>query len=465
VRLSLASKAGPQAAVDSLYRRHGGDVYRYALAVTGDPGDAEDVTQTTFLNAFRAIERGDQIREPKAWLRTIAHNVCRQRFRQDARQPSEVPFDDEVADMVVEHDGPTADDLVRALRRLPFNQRSALVMRELEGRSPREIAEALGVTLSATETLLFRARRSLREQLEGSLSCRQAEEAVSRQADGMLGRADRGALRAHLRECSECARMAKSVRAQRGALRSLAALPLPPGLALASGMGPSAGGAAVVGSVFGKLAIGGAAAALVAGGGAAAISTHPWRPPHPQRQDASRHAATPARPSPLAPARVKLAAAPALGLTGGGATTGAARRTTPALRAAVHTSSPAPVTEDPTGKPRHAAGTPAKPANPAKPVRRAAAPKNAVKARRPNRGKPSSGPQHPQTPARHATANSTPKHRQPTQPAKSPVAAPATPSKKVHPPSDPGPTARTDSCQTGSRGAGTGDCAPSTAGG
>jgi RNA polymerase sigma factor (sigma-70 family) len=302
VRLSLSHKTDPQAAVESLYRRHAGDVYRHALAIMGDAGDAEDVTQTTFLNAFRAIERGEQIREPKAWLRTIAHNVCRQRFRQVSRQPRQVPFDEDAGELVAEHEGPTAEDLTRALRHLPFNQRSALVMRELEGRSPREVAEALGVTLSATETLLFRARRSLREQLEGSLSCQQAEHALSRQADGMLARSERGALRAHLRECPECARAAKSIRARRGAMKSLAATPLPPALGLVSSFGTSTGGAAVVGSVFGKVAIGGAAAVLVAGGGAA-ISTHPWRPSHPQGRPAAHRAAPTAwRPAPTATA-------------------------------------------------------------------------------------------------------------------------------------------------------------------
>jgi RNA polymerase sigma factor (sigma-70 family) len=434
VRLSLTPKAGPQAAVDSLYRRHGADVYRFALAVMGDPGDAEDVTQTTFLNAFRAIERGDQIREPKAWLRTIAHNVCRQRFRQDARKPSEVPLDDEAADMVVEHDGPTAEDLVRALKHLPFNQRSALVMRELEGRSPREIAEALGVTLSATETLLFRARRSLREQLEGSLSCRQAEEAISRQADGMLARAERGPLRAHLRECPECARMAKSVRAQRGALRSLAALPLPPGLALASSMGSSAGGAAVAGSVFGKLAIGAAAAALVAGGGVAAISTHPWQPSPPP----ARAATVPAAPRP-APglaaqaATAKLAPAPGRGAAGGHATTTRpvkAKRATPAPRAAAHKSTPARGSEHPTKSSsahviHHPSGKKARRgAKAAKPVHAVAAPKQAAKAQGANPAKPSKGRRHPRAPANDVARPST-GEQQTTRPSKAP--APATP--------------------------------------
>src|ERR687888_1907269 len=82
-------------AFERLYRRHVGDVYRYALAVLHNPADAEDVAQTTFLNAYRAFERGERPEKPQNWLITIAHNVCRQRFRDAARRPHEVEFDEQ----------------------------------------------------------------------------------------------------------------------------------------------------------------------------------------------------------------------------------------------------------------------------------------------------------------------------------------------------------------------------------
>ena len=91
---------------------------------------------------------------------------------------------------VPEDDGPSPNDVRRALGRLPFDQRAALIMRELEGRSYTELAVILGVTLGDVETLLFRARRALREELEGALTCHQAERAISRRLDGLLGRAD-----------------------------------------------------------------------------------------------------------------------------------------------------------------------------------------------------------------------------------------------------------------------------------
>jgi RNA polymerase sigma factor (sigma-70 family) len=253
----LAQRPRSDRAFERLYRRHVGDVYRYALAVMRNPADAEDVTQTTFLNAYRAyVEKGNRPEKPQNWLIAIAHNVCRQRFRQSARRPAEVSFEDDIADSIPDEEAPSAADIRRALGHLAFNQRAALVMRELEGRSYAEIAEILELSTSAVETLIFRARRALREQLEGSLSCGEAELAISRQLDGKLSRQEKGQLRAHLRECAECASFARRQRAQRTALKSLALVPLPSSLGSLFG----GGGAAVGGGLALK-----AAAAVTAG--------------------------------------------------------------------------------------------------------------------------------------------------------------------------------------------------------
>ncbi|HET7758464.1 MAG TPA: sigma-70 family RNA polymerase sigma factor [Gaiellaceae bacterium] len=238
----LARRLGNDRAFERLYRKHAGDVYRYALVVLRNQADAEDVTQTTFLNAYRAFEKGERPQKPQNWLIAIAHNVCRQRFRQAQRRPAEVGYEEELAESVVEEDALSAEDIRRALGHLAFNQRSALVMRELEGRSYQEIAEILGVSVSAVETLLFRARRALREQLEESITCQEAELSISRQLDGRLPRSEKGALRAHLRECDDCASFARSQRAHRGAFKALGAIPLPGSLA---GLFGGGGGAAL----------------------------------------------------------------------------------------------------------------------------------------------------------------------------------------------------------------------------
>src|SRR6185312_2819670 len=168
--------------------------------------------------------------------------------------------EDDIADTIGDDATPTGDDIRRALSHLAFNQRAALVMRELEGRSYAEIAEVLEVSTSAVETLIFRARRALREQLEGSITCGEAEFAISRQLDGRLPRQERGQLRAHLRECSECAGFARRQRAQRGALKTLALVPVPSSL-----MSLFGGGGAAVGTGLGTGLTLKAAAALTAG--------------------------------------------------------------------------------------------------------------------------------------------------------------------------------------------------------
>jgi RNA polymerase sigma factor (sigma-70 family) len=285
----LAPRARSDRAFEKLYQRHVGDVYRYALVVMRNQADAEDVTQTTFMNAYRAFARGERPQTPQNWLIAIAHNVCRQRFRQLQRRPSELPLEEEDAVQIVpDEDAPTADEIRRALSHLAFNQRAALVMRELEGRSYAEIAAVLDVSTSAVETLIFRARRALREQLEGGLTCREAEFAISRQLDGRLPRSEKGALRAHLRECEECARFARSQRAQRSAIRSLALIPIPSTLSSFFHHGSAVGGTAAAGAAGSGLAVKAAlvgASAIVATGvgveAARKTGFHPLRrPPH-----------------------------------------------------------------------------------------------------------------------------------------------------------------------------------------
>ena len=73
-------------AFEKLYRSYVQDVYHYALALLRNPADAEDVTQTTFLNAYRAFQRGEEILKPQNWLIKIAHNVARSRYARSSRR-------------------------------------------------------------------------------------------------------------------------------------------------------------------------------------------------------------------------------------------------------------------------------------------------------------------------------------------------------------------------------------------
>ena len=259
----LAARHRPaNRAFERLYRNHVHAVYRYSLAVLHNEADAEDVTQTTFLNAYRAYERGERPHTPHNWLIKIAHNVCRQRFRDSSRRPREVELNDSLTPAATEDENvPTATELRRALGVLAFNQRAALVMRELEGRSYAEIAHVLDVSVSAVETLMFRARRALREQLEGGLTCHEAEQTLSRLETRKLSTAERRSVRAHLRECKDCATLERRQRAQRAAFERLGVVPLPASLASSF-----LGGGATGGATVGGIGLGAKVAAVLAAG-------------------------------------------------------------------------------------------------------------------------------------------------------------------------------------------------------
>ncbi len=254
--------------LDDLYRQHGPSVFRYALAVLGNHADAEDVTQTTFLNAYRSLEQGVRPRKPLNWLLTIASNAIKQRFRQERSRPQQVELDREVAGATADAETPSIGELLTALSKIPPQQRQAIVLREFEGRSYVEIADILGTTTSALETLLFRARRSLAEELEHHLTCTEAQLAVSRAADGRLGRKERRRLREHLAECPDCAQFAHLQQRHRRALRGLALIPIPLSLSLFKSL---EGGGTAAAATLPTIGAGSNAAALGAGlGGATA---------------------------------------------------------------------------------------------------------------------------------------------------------------------------------------------------
>src|SRR5882724_11174288 len=169
--LKLAPRARRQketfdAAFEGFYREHVAEVYQYALAVLGSSADAEDVTQQTFLNAYRAFQRGERPKKAHNWLIKIAHNVCRMRWRQSGRRPQEVPLEHVSEPAARDDEQPSLDELLGELARLPFKQRAAIVMREVEDRSYTEIADVLETTVPAVEALLFRARTNLRARRE-----------------------------------------------------------------------------------------------------------------------------------------------------------------------------------------------------------------------------------------------------------------------------------------------------------
>jgi RNA polymerase sigma factor (sigma-70 family) len=154
-----------------LYEQYHDRVFGYCLYQLGTREEAEDATQTTFLWAFRGLRRGVVPRAEDSWLFTIAKNACRacQRARGRRRQ-REVVSDPHVLADVSAAPIRRHDDLIGledALARMPELQRRAILLREWRGLSYREIAAELDLSGAAVETLIFRARRSLAELLNG----------------------------------------------------------------------------------------------------------------------------------------------------------------------------------------------------------------------------------------------------------------------------------------------------------
>ncbi|HET8606881.1 MAG TPA: sigma-70 family RNA polymerase sigma factor, partial [Gaiellaceae bacterium] len=159
-------RAAPEADVTrDLYERYGRQIFSYCVHQLGSREEAEDATQTTFMNAFRGLQRGVVPELESAWLFKIANNVILTRRRSSSRRRRvETPGDlDAIQDLLPSRER-NADELIRlseALAAMPDQQRRALLLREWQGLSYHEIADELSLSQSAVETLLFRARRTL----------------------------------------------------------------------------------------------------------------------------------------------------------------------------------------------------------------------------------------------------------------------------------------------------------------
>jgi RNA polymerase sigma-70 factor, ECF subfamily len=162
----------PRLDFEGLYRSHRNEVYRAALRKVGDHHEAEDVTQTAFLDAYKAILRGSKPDLPRAWLLAIAENVRRRRLRSTLRRPREEPLRDESLPSAEPPWRAQTEEIRTALSRLGESQRKVFLLRELGGFSYREIAVQLDLSVPAVQMLLFRARQKLRTELDRSGSVR-----------------------------------------------------------------------------------------------------------------------------------------------------------------------------------------------------------------------------------------------------------------------------------------------------
>jgi len=163
----------PADATRQLYERHSSRIFGFCLSRLGSREEAEDAVQTTFLNVQRGLGRGVVPEYELAWLFKIAQNVCHNRHQSARRRGHvEAAHDlDALQDVIASPDRSPAvslGDLTHALGAIPTRQRRALLLREFQGYSYEEISSELGISVAAVETLLFRARRAVAQQLEQS---------------------------------------------------------------------------------------------------------------------------------------------------------------------------------------------------------------------------------------------------------------------------------------------------------
>jgi RNA polymerase sigma factor (sigma-70 family) len=256
-RLARRAVGGDQRAFAAIFRRYHQSLYRFCLAIVGNPEDAQDALQNTMVKVLGALPGEERRIELKPWLYRIAHNESIDLLRRrretrelDAEQPSQGPGLAEEA-AVRER----LRHLFADLEELPERQRETLVMRELGGLGFAEIGAALGTSAAVARQTVYEARLSLRQMDEGrEMDCETVTRALS-DGDGRVIR--RRDVRAHLRSCAGCRRFREEIEGRRKDFAALSPLPAVAAAGLLQGL---------VGSVGGSSS-GGLAAAL--GGGAA----------------------------------------------------------------------------------------------------------------------------------------------------------------------------------------------------
>jgi RNA polymerase sigma-70 factor, ECF subfamily len=154
-----------------LYEKHGQRVFTFCYSRLRDRDETQDAVQTTFMYVLRSLQRGVEPEFELAWLLKIAFNVCRGTRRSSGRESAFTrdveDLDELAAPPGAGFDGNERLDALRdGLGCLPERQRRGILLREWQGLSYAEIADELGLTVGAVETLLFRARRNLAARLQ-----------------------------------------------------------------------------------------------------------------------------------------------------------------------------------------------------------------------------------------------------------------------------------------------------------
>ena len=183
-----AARAGRQDAFAQIVEQYSATVYNLALRLMKDPHEAEEVLQETFISAFRALPKFEGRSQLSTWLYRIGYNAAlmRLRKRRVATESLDAPVVTEAGNLLprelVDWGSAPHDLLLRqelravlmaALDTLPESLRSIFVLRDIEGLSTAEAAEALGITETNAKVRLHRARLALREKLSAFVAARE----------------------------------------------------------------------------------------------------------------------------------------------------------------------------------------------------------------------------------------------------------------------------------------------------
>jgi RNA polymerase sigma factor (sigma-70 family) len=260
-RLTRRAVSGDQRAFAAIFSRYHQALYRFCLALVGNPDDAQDALQNTMAKVLRSLPGEEREIELKPWLYRIAHNESVDLLRR-RRETRELDVQQVAPGYGLAEDVETRERLRRLLddlRELPERQREVLVMRELSGLDFEEIGSALGTSGAVARQTLYEARQSLQQMDEGrEMDCDAVTKALS-DGDGRVTR--RRDIRAHLRSCAACRQFRDEIE---GRQRDLAALVPLPAVAAAGMLHGLLGGGS-------QGATGGGLAATLGGGAAKTI--------------------------------------------------------------------------------------------------------------------------------------------------------------------------------------------------
>jgi RNA polymerase sigma factor (sigma-70 family) len=271
-RLTKRAVGGDERAFAAIFRRYHQSLFRFCLAIVGNPEDAQDALQNTMIKVMRALPGEERKIELKPWLYRIAHNESIDLLRR-RRETRELDVEQIAPGHGLAEDVETRERLRRLLadlHELPERQREVLVMRELGGLDFEAIGSALDTSGAVARQTLYEARQSLRQMEEGrEMSCVGVTRALS-DGDGRVTR--RRDVRAHLRSCPDCRAFGEEIKSRQRDLAALSPLPAMAAAGMLQGLIGGSQGAAVGGGVAATLG-GGAAKTIGASAAAKGLAT------------------------------------------------------------------------------------------------------------------------------------------------------------------------------------------------